>query len=77
MVFEIIGDIAHIEVIAKGPSVRERVRLRQQFGLGRWRKLKGIAIVRLRTGVVCQAELHWYEAHGVGRRKLKINRFLE
>ena len=77
MYFEIIEEIDHIEVIAKGPSVRERARLTMQFGRGRWRKLKGIATVRLRSGVTCRVELHWYEAHGVGRKKVKIRRFLE
>jgi len=77
MNFEIVGEISDIETIARGPSVRERVRLTAQFGRGRWRKLKGIATVRLRDGWIGRAELHWYEAHGVGRRKLKVKRFLE
>ena len=77
MYFEIIGEIGDVELIAKGPSVRERARLKVQFGAGRWRKLKGTATVRLRDGTVCRAEVHWYEAHGVGRKKLKIKRFLE
>jgi len=77
MYFEITSEIEHIEVIAKGPSVRERARLTAQFGQGRWRKLKGTATVRLRTGVACRVELHWYEAHGIGRKKFKIKRFLE
>lgn len=77
MYFEIIGKIEDIEAIAKGLSVRERARLTTQFGRGRWRKLKGKATVRLETGAVCRVELHWYEAHGIGRRKLKIKRFLE
>ncbi len=76
MYFEILGEIRDIEAIARGLSVRERARLTAQFGRGRWRKLKGVGTVRLATGVVCQAELHWYEAHGIGRRKLKIKRFL-
>ena len=77
MNFEILGEIHDIETIAKGLSVRERARLTVQFGRGRWRKLKGTATVRLRDGSTAQAELHWYEAHGVGRRKVKIKRFLE
>ena len=77
MNFEIVGEIDDIETIAKGPSVRERVRLRKQFGRGRWRKLKGVATVRLSNGWIGRAELHWYEAHGVGRHKFKIKRFLE
>ena len=77
MKFEIVGDIEGIETIARGPSVRERVRLTAQFGRGRWRKLKGTAMVRLRDGWTGRAEVHWYEAHSVGRRKIKIKRFLE
>ncbi len=77
MYFEITGEIENVEVIAKGLSVRQRARLTAQFGRGRWRKLKGTAVVRLSSGAVCLAELHWYEAHGIGRRKLKIKRFLE
>jgi len=77
MSFEILGEIDDIETIAGGPSVRERVRLTAPFGRGRWRKLKGIATVRLRDGWIGRAELHWYEAHGIGRRKFKIKRFLE
>jgi hypothetical protein len=52
-------------------------RLRKQFGPGRWRKLKGVATVRLASGSIRKAELHWYEAHGIGRRKMKIKRFLD
>ena len=77
MYFEIIGEIEDIEIIARGFSVRERARLTAQFGRGRWRKLKGRARVRLRSGNICRVELHWYEAHGIGRRKMKIKRFLE
>jgi hypothetical protein len=77
MYFEVIGEISEIETIARGPSVRERIRLRKQFGGGRWRKLKGIASVRLADGRIRTVELHWYEAHGTGRKKLKIKRFLD
>jgi hypothetical protein len=71
MYFGIIGQITDVETIAKGTSVRERRRLRKQFGPGRWRKLKGVATVSRKV------ELHWYEAHGVGRKKLKIKRYLD
>lgn len=77
MYFEIIGQIEEIETIAAGLSVRERTRLSARFGRGRWRKRKGRATARLPSGEVCRVEVHWYEAHGVGRRKLKIKRFLE
>ena len=66
MSFQIIGDIQEVETIAVGPSIRELHRLRKQYGPGRWRKRKGIAYVRLRSGRVRLAELHWYEAHGIG-----------
>ena len=77
MHFEVVGGIEHVQVIATGPSIRERARLREQYGRGRWRKLKGVATIRLPSGVLRRAELHWYEAHGIGRRKIKIKRFLE
>jgi hypothetical protein len=77
MYFEIIGEIGNVEIIARGTSVRERARLRKQFGAGRWRKLKGVATVRLANGRIRTVELHWYEAHGIGKKKLKIKRYLE
>jgi hypothetical protein len=75
MYFEIVGEITEIEVIAVGGNI-DIMRLRRQFGPGRWRKLKGVARVRVEHGGLRVAELHWYEAHGVGRRKMKIKRFL-
>ena len=77
MYFEIIGQITEVKTIAKGTSVRERKGLRKQFGLGRWRKLKGVANVSLANGRIRKVELHWYEAHGIGRRKFKIKRYLD
>lgn len=77
MYFEIIGEITDLERIAVGSSIRELARLRKQFGAGRWRKLKGVATVRLANGRIRKVELHWYEAHGIGRRKLKIKRYLD
>lgn len=76
MYFEIIGDIENIETIAVGKSIRDIVRLRKQYGPGRWRKLKGVATVRLIDGRIKKAEVHWYEAHGIGKRKIKIKRYL-
>jgi len=76
MSLEIIGEINNIEAIAAGSSIREFARLRRVYGLGRWRKLKGIATVRLSDGTICKAEVHWYEAHGIGRREEKIKRIL-
>jgi len=75
--FEIIGDIDEIETIAFGGRIRDIMRLRKQFGPGRWKKLKGVAKVRLQNGRISKAELHWYEAHGLGRRKMKIKRILD
>lgn len=76
MYFEIRGDIHSIETIASGRGIRILPRLNRQFGPGSWRKKKGIATVQLPDGTIAEAELHWYEAHGIGRRKLKIKRFL-
>ena len=70
--FEIVGEVTEIQIIATGPSVRDRTRLRKQYGKGRWRKLKGIANVRLVSGRIRLAEIHWYEAHGIGKREFKI-----
>ena len=77
MKFQVVGFITDVEVIAAGPSVRIRSYLRKVYGPGRWRKLKGIASVRLPNGTVRQVELHWYEAHGIGKRDVKIKRFLD
>jgi len=77
MHFEIIDEIYDIETIAVGGRIRDIMRLQKQFGVGRWRKMKGIAKVRLQSGRVRNAELHWYEAHGIGKRKMKIKRFLD
>jgi len=77
MAIQIIGAIERIESIAVGNNIREIMRLRKQFGFGRWRKLKGVATIRLESGIFRRVELHWYEAHGIGRRKIKIKRFLD
>ena len=76
MHFEIIGEITDVETIAVGTSIREIARLRRTYGAGRWRKLKGMATVLLPNGRLCQAEIHWYEAHGIGKRETKIKRIL-
>lgn len=75
--FEVISDITGIQTIAVGKSIQDLARLRKQYGPGRWRKLKGTAMIRLRTGRVRRAELHWYEAHGIGRKELKRKRYLD
>lgn len=77
MHFEILGKIEKIETMAVGGRIRDIMRIRKQFGPGRWRKRKGVASVRLAGGATRLAELHWYEAHGVGRKKMKIKRFLD
>jgi hypothetical protein len=70
-VFEIIGPIAQIETIAIGPGIRDIERLGKKYGSGRWRKLKGVARVRLEDGFECDAEIHWYEAHSLEKKKSK------
>jgi len=75
--FEVIGEISEIDTIARGSGVRIRAALRKSYGPGRWRKLKGVADVRLENGMVRRAEVHWFEGHGVGKRKMRIKRFLD
>ncbi len=77
MTFEIIGKITDVERMAVSGSIRDIEKLREQFGPGRWRKLKGRATVKMADGSIRIAEVHWYEADGVGRRRMKIKRFLD
>ncbi len=72
MDFEVVGPVRGIETIAAGRAIRQLRRLRRRYGKGKWRKRKGLATVRLRDGTVHKAEVHWYEAHGIGRREMKI-----
>jgi len=74
--FEIVGDIEHVETIASGRGVKIRPHLQKAYGTGRWRKLKGVATVRLPNRRLRKVERHWYEAHGIGRRDFKIKTFL-
>jgi len=76
MDFEILGELREIETIAIGPGIHEIARLRKLYGRGRWRKRKGVARVHLKSGTEVEAEIHWYEAHGIGRREYKIKRFM-
>ena len=76
MYFEILGKIENVETIAVGKSIRQLKRLEKAYGKGRWRKLKGIAKIKLRDGQICIAEIHWYEAHGIGKKEFKIKRIL-
>ena len=77
MGFEIVGEISDVETIAVGGRIREVARLRRVYGRGRWRKLKGVARVRLGSGRIRLAELHRYEAHGIGKREIKRKRCLD
>jgi len=75
--FAVIGAITDIETFAAGRGVRERRRLQRRYGKVRWRKRKGRARVRLADGMIRDAEVHWYEATGIGRKELKIKRYLD
>jgi hypothetical protein len=75
--FELAGEIRSIETIASGHSIRTLARLNRLYGSGNWRKLKGIAPVRLPDGTIAEAEIHWFEAHGIGKRRMKIKRLLD
>jgi len=77
MDFELAGDITEIETIATGRRIRDLPRLRRLYGKGYWRKMKGSARIRLRNGQIRQAEIHWYEAHGIGRKEFKRKRYLD
>ena len=77
MHFEIVGEITNLEAIAVGTRIRELPRLEKLYGTGRWRKMKGEATIRLHSGRVVRAELHWYEAHGIGRKEFKRKRYLD
>ena len=77
MDFELVSDVPDVETIATGSSIRELPRLRRLYGKGRWRKMKGIARIRLKDGRIRLAELHWYEAHGLGKKEFKRKRFLD
>jgi hypothetical protein len=77
MNFEIIGEISRIETIAVGDGIHEISRLQKQYGEGRWRKLKGMALIRLRSGRIRRAEVHWYEAHGIGKKEFKCKCYLD
>lgn len=77
MFFKLVGRISDVVTIASGKGIRERGRLRKLYGGKRWKKLKGTAAVKLADGTICHAEVHWYEAHGIGAREFKIKRILE
>ena len=77
MHFEIVGALTNIQTIAVGRRIRQLKRLEKLYGKGRWRKMKGEALIRLGSGQLRRAELHWYEAHGVGKRNMKFKRYLD
>ena len=77
MYFGIVGEITHVETFAVGSKIRELARLRKLYGRGRWRKRKGFAQVKLTDGTIRRAEIHWYEATGIGRREMKIKQFID
>mgnify|MGYP001314985515 CR=1 FL=1 len=77
MHFDIIGEIENIETIATGSRIRELPRLEKMYGSGRWRKMKGEATIRLQNSRVARAEIHWYEAHGIGKKEFKRKRYLD
>ena len=77
MKFELIGRIENVEIIAIGGRIDDLPKLRKRYGRGRWRKLKGIGRVRLPNRSECYAELHWYEAHGIGKKEMKVKELLD
>ena len=74
--FEVLGPLVNVETIAAGREIRELARLLRSYGKGRWRKRKGVGRVRLQHGSIHTAEIHWYEAHGIGRKEFKIKKIL-
>jgi len=77
IVFELLGKIEGVETIAAGSRIHDIRRLRRMYGAGRWRKVKGFARVRLADGTECDAELHWYEAHGIGKKEMKVKELFD
>lgn len=74
MEFEVVGAV---ETIATGRGIYILPRLNRLYGKGNWRKLKGVAAVRLPDGTITEAEIHWFEAHGIGKRRMKIKRLIK
>jgi hypothetical protein len=77
MPFQFLGEVEQVETIAQGKGIRDRPRLVKFYGRGRWRKRKGIAEVRLESGEIVRAEVHWYEASGIGKKEMKLKKILE
>ncbi|MDZ7376823.1 MAG: hypothetical protein ONB13_09395 [candidate division KSB1 bacterium] len=74
--FEIVGEIREVTTIATGRGVHIRRYLERTYGKGHWRKMKGKATVRIADGTICEAEVHWFEAHGIGQKDFKIKRLI-
>ncbi len=77
MQFEILSEISQVETIAEGNSIHILSLLRERYGDGRWKKRKGVASIALNNGEIRLAEIHWFEAHGIGKKMMKIKRFLD
>jgi len=77
MEFELLSEIMHVETFATSSSIRNLSLLRKQYGLGKWRKRQGVALIGLKDGSECLAEFHWYEASGIGRKEMKVKWLLE
>jgi hypothetical protein len=77
IIFELVSKIEDVETIATGSKIHDLARLRRMYGKGRWRKLKGICRVRLADGSEHEAELHWYEAHGIGKKEMKVKHLFD
>jgi hypothetical protein len=77
MEFELLGEIMNVETFASGRGIRNFALLKKKYGLGKWRKRKGVALIRLKDGSECLAELHWFEASGIGRKEMKVKWLLD
>jgi hypothetical protein len=77
IIFELVGKIEHVETIAVGSGINDIARLRRTYGKGKWRKLKGVGRVRLSDGSEYEAELPWYEAHGIGKKEMKVKHLFD
>jgi len=75
--FTLAGELREVQTIASGSGIREVARLRKTYGWGRWRKRKAVGTVILADGTIREAEVHWYEATGIGKKEFKIKRFLD
>lgn len=77
MPFKVLGEIQQVRTIAVGRAIRDIGHLRKKYGAARWKKRKGFAKVQLVDGTIGRGEVHWYEAHGIGKKELKLRSFVE